>query len=242
MTDGEGVSAAPLYRQVKAILLRRIAGGEWRPGEALPAEPKLGATLGVSPGTVRKALDELAAEGVVSRRQGRGTFVAEQTPDTSLFRFFRLVTPDGGRAVPTGHELGRASGRANAAERAALALDAGATVLRVRRLRAMAGGRLIERIALPLGLFPGLDAHKGPLPNTLYDLYERRYGKSVRRARETLAAVALDDADDAEALGLAPGDPVLAIERVAYTFDDAPIEWRRSLVDTRALRYLSDLA
>ena len=242
MTDVEGVNAAPLYRQVKAILLRRIANGEWKPGEALPAEPKLGATLGVSPGTVRKALDELAAEGVVSRRQGRGTFVAEHTPDTSLFRFFRLVTPDGGRVVPTGRELERTTGRASAAECAALALDAKATVLRVRRLRATQGGRLIERIALPLDLFPGLDAHPGPLPNTLYDLYERHYGKSVRRAREILAAVALIDAGDAGALGLSPGDPVLAIERIAYTFDDVPIEWRRSLVDTRALRYLSDLA
>lgn len=81
----------PLYRQVKQILLQRIASGAWRPGDLVPAEPKLGQELGVSPGTVRKALDELASENLVVRQQGRGTFVATHTPTSSLFHFFRLV-------------------------------------------------------------------------------------------------------------------------------------------------------
>jgi GntR family transcriptional regulator len=234
-------SLVPLYRQVKQILLDRIAGGAWQPGDLLPAEPRLGEELGVSPGTVRKALDELAAEQVVVRHQGRGTFVAAQTPDTALFRFFRLVTPAGERTVPSSRELARAAGPAEADECRRLGLPPGTPVLRVRRSReTTGGGRLVERIVVPLTLFPGLDASPGELPNTLYDLYERRYGKSVRRAAELLRAVALDAADG-EALGLPAGAPALEIDRVAYSFNDLPVEWRRSLVDTRNLRYASEL-
>lgn len=233
-------SAVPLYRQVKQILLRRIAGGEWQPGDVLPAEPRLGEQLGVSPGTVRKALDELTAERIVVRQQGRGTFVAAQTPDTALFRFFRLITPTGERVVPASRELARATGPATAEEARSLSIEPAAPVLRVERLRETAGGRLIERIVVPLGLFPGLDAHAGELPNTLYDLYERRYGRTVRRAEEKLRAVAVSAAEGST-LGLAEGAPALEIDRIAYTFDDLPVEWRRSLVDTRALSYLSQL-
>lgn len=238
--DPQLPNAVPLYRQVKRILVDRIAGGEWQPGDLLPAEPRLGVELGVSPGTVRKALDELTAERVVVRQQGRGTFVAAQTPDTALFRFFRLVTPAGERAVPTSRELARAIGAADEVERHRLQLESGVPVLRVARVREMRGGCLVERVVVPLTLFPGLDAHPGELPNTLYDLYERRYGKSVRRAEESLRAVAVEAADGA-LLGLEAGAPVLEIDRTAYTFNDLPIEWRRSLVDTRSLRYLSVL-
>lgn len=233
-------SAVPLYRQVKQLLLRRIAAGAWRPGEALPAEPRLGEELGVSAGTVRKALDELTAEGVVQRRQGRGTFVAAQTPDLTLFRFFRLATPAGERVIPTSRELTRATGDATDEEARRLRLTPGDPVLRVDRLRETAGGRLVERIVVPLALFPGLAEHEGELPNTLYDLYQRRYGRTVRRAEESLRAVAAGAAE-AQALGLPEGAPALEIDRVAYSFDDLPVEWRRSVVDTRGLRYLSRL-
>lgn len=232
----------PLYRQVKQILLQRIASGVWRPGDLVPAEPKLAQELGVSPGTVRKALDALAAERLVVRQQGRGTFVASQTPDSSLFHFFRLVGLQGQRVTPTSRELERGRGSATAAERGRLKLRAGARVVRLRRLRHADGsGAMIERIVVPSRLFPDLHAFVGELPNTLYDLYQRRYGKTVRRATEALRAITLNDEDEAALLGLPPGAPVLEIDRIAWTFDDLPIEWRRSLVDTRDLRYLSEL-
>ena len=235
-------NAIPLYRQVKQILLQRIASGAWQPGDLVPAEPKLGQELGVSPGTVRKALAALAAEGLVVRQQGRGTFVAAQTPDSALFHFFRLVDLEERRVTPTSRELERSQGPATAEERRRLALRAGARVVRLRRLRhADGGGAIIERIVVPARLFPDLHAFAGELPNTLYDLYQRRYGKTVRRATELLRAIGLDDEDEAALLGLAPGAPVLEIDRIAWTFDDLPIEWRRSLVDTRELRYLSEL-
>jgi GntR family transcriptional regulator len=237
----EQANATPLYRQVREIVLQRIARGDWQPGTLLPAEPKLGLELGVSPGTVRKALDELAADNLVVRQQGRGTFVAAQTPDSSLFHFFRLIDRHGQRVTPTSRELGREQGPATQEERRRLALQARARVVRIRRLRQAGDGAIIERIVVPSGLFPGLYAHQGELPNTLYDLYQRRYGKTVRRASESLCARALDDPEDARLLQLAPGAPVLEIDRLAYSFADLPIEWRRSLVDTSKLRYLSEL-
>ena len=66
----------PLYLQIKALILRSLQAGEWRPGEAIPSEIELAARFGVCQGTVRKAIDELAADNLVVRRQGKGTFVA----------------------------------------------------------------------------------------------------------------------------------------------------------------------
>lgn len=234
-------NAAPLYRQVREILVQRIARGDWPPGALLPAEPKLGQELGVSPGTVRKALDELAAENLVVRQQGRGTFIAAQTPDSALFHFFRLIDPRGQRVTPSSRELGREQGPATHEERSRLGLRGRARVTRVRRLRQAGDGAIIERIVVPSALFADLHDHPGELPNTLYDLYQRRYGRTVRRASETLQAVAVADPADARLLQLEPGAPALEIDRIAYSFDDLPIEWRRSLVDTRRIRYLSDL-
>ncbi|MFP5407449.1 MAG: GntR family transcriptional regulator, partial [Gammaproteobacteria bacterium] len=84
---------APLYRQIQALLTRSLQEGEWKPGEAIPSEPELATRFGVSQGTVRKAIDELAAAHVVVRRQGRGTFVASHHEVRTQFRFLR-IRPD----------------------------------------------------------------------------------------------------------------------------------------------------
>jgi GntR family transcriptional regulator len=95
-----GVGFRPLYRQVKDLLLRRLADGVWQPGQILPSEPEIAANLGVSQGTVRKALDEMTAENLLVRRQGRGTFVARHDEERILFRFFRLQSDTGERQFP----------------------------------------------------------------------------------------------------------------------------------------------
>ncbi len=96
----EALGFRPLYRQVKAIFVRRLVEGVWSPGTALPSEGQLASEIGVSQGTVRKALDELAAENLLVRRQGRGTFVAEHDERRILFQFFKLVPDDGDPALP----------------------------------------------------------------------------------------------------------------------------------------------
>jgi len=235
----ETLGFRPLYRQVKAIFVRRLVDGVWAPGAALPSEGQLAAEIGVSQGTVRKALDELAAENLVVRRQGRGTFVAEHDERRILFQFFKLAPDQGAPRFPDSIVLDTGTGHADADEQAALDLGAGDGVIRIRRLRSLSEVPLIvETLSLPQRLFPGLEA--GPIPNNLYSLFAGRYGVTIAHARERLKAVALA-ASDAAALGVATGSPALQIDRIALSLDGTPVERRLSLCLTQEVHYLSDL-
>ena len=86
---------SPLYQQIKGLILQSLQAGEWRPGELIPSEMELAARFKVSQGTVRKAIDELAAENLVMRRQGKGTFVATHSAQQVQYRFLKLH-PDQG--------------------------------------------------------------------------------------------------------------------------------------------------
>src|SRR5215203_5028435 len=95
----------PLYRQVRDVLVKRIADGVWHAGQLLPSEGEIALDLGVSQGTVRKALDEMTAQNLVVRRQGRGTFVAKHDDARILFQFFKLVPDSGERSFPDSRVL-----------------------------------------------------------------------------------------------------------------------------------------
>ena len=235
----ETLGFRPLYRQVKAIFVRRLMDGVWAPGAILPSEGQLAAEIGVSQGTVRKALDELAAENLVVRRQGRGTFVAEHDERRILFQFFKLAPDQGAPRFPDSVVLSVTTALANEAERAALDLAEEAAVIRIRRQRAFDGAPLIvETLSLPQQLFPGLE--NGPIPNNLYSLYAGHYGITIANARERLKAVALSP-EDAAALGVTAGEPALQIDRIALSLDGTPVERRLSLCLTQEVHYLSDL-
>lgn len=225
----------PLYRQVRDVMARRIADGLWPPGGLIPSENALAAEFGVSQGTVRKALDWLSAENVLDRRQGRGTFVAEVTPETSQFRFFRMAGKDGKRKVPQAGPARIKRRVAKSGERRRLDLAAGAEVFDIRRVRLIDGRpAIVERIALAAARFADLDRQE--LPNALYALYQQEYGISIMSAEEEVRA-APAPADVARELGLRESDPVLAISRVARELDGTPVEWRRSHCDTAASVY-----
>lgn len=229
----------PLYAQVRHMLIRRLVDGVWAPGAPLPSETQLAAELHVSQGTVRKALDALAAENLVVRKQGRGTFVARHDEERIMFQFFKLVADDGERTFPQSRVLDLSQGKAAAAERSALRLPPGARVVRIRRLRSIDGAAVIvERIALPDSLFPGLAAME--LPNNLYGLYAMHFGVTVASTREKLKAVATSEAD-ASGLGVQPGEPALEIDRLALSLERTPVEWRLSVCLTDKLHYLSEL-
>lgn len=236
----------PLYQQVKDLLIGRLIGGYWKPGDLLPSEMQLAEEFGVSQGTVRKALDEMTAINLLVRRQGRGTYVAEHDQEHALFHFFKLTDRQGRPLVPESCVLRLARGPAKAAEAARLKLEPGAEVVRVTRVRSLAGRPAIfERIALPAALFPGLE-EKRDLPNTLYTLYARDYGITIGRAEERLTAVAAG-AEAARHLDLPREAPLLAIDRIALALDPnplggRPVEWRLSLCDTRDQVYSVTLA
>jgi GntR family transcriptional regulator len=231
----------PLYQQVKDLLIGRLIGGYWKPGDLLPSEFQLAEELGVSQGTVRKALDELTAGNLLVRRQGRGTYVAEHDQEHALFHFFKLTDRAGRPLVPESRVLRLSRGAAKAAEAERLQLAPGDEAIRITRVRSLSGKPAIfERIVLPAALFPGLD-EKRDLPNTLYTLYARDYGITIGRAEERLSAVAAG-AEAARHLGIDREAPLLAIDRTARALDQRPVEWRLSLCDTRDQVYTVTLA
>lgn len=237
--EPEAFGFRPLYRQVRDRLIRRLVDGVWAPGEPLPSEIQLAGELGVSQGTVRKALDAMAAENLVVRRQGRGTFVTRHDEERIMFQFFKLVGDDGVRSFPQSTVLSLSQGKANAAERETLKLVKDARVIRIRRLRSIdRTPAIVENIALPEQMFPGLAGME--LPNNLYGLYAMHFGVTVASTREQLKAVVVSEGD-AEALGVSSGSPALKIDRLALSLERHPVEWRISVCLTDNLHYLSEL-
>jgi GntR family transcriptional regulator len=238
--DDAAPAFRPLYRQVRDALVRRLIDGAWTPGMLIPPEHRLAAELGVSQGTVRKALDAMTAENLLVRRQGRGTYVATAEDGRILFQFFCLTADDGAPVFPESEVLRRTTARATARERTALALPTAARVHRIERVRRLAGRPVIsERIAVPEARFPGLAALP-ELPNNVYALYAERFGLTVGRAAERRKAVAADETTAAR-LGCTPGTPVLEIERTALSLDGSPVEWRLSHCLTDAFHYAAEL-
>jgi GntR family transcriptional regulator len=236
LTDRDGDQ--PLYAQVRECLIERIRSGEWKPGQLIANEFEIAAEFGVSQGTARKAIGDLASEGLVVRRQGRGTFVVEHTPAHVLFRFFNLFDQDGNALIPNSLDSKASLAQANSEERGALGLDRQAQVIRITRTRTRDGVPLMaETIALPEALFPGL-AEQADIPNTLYDLFQKAYGVLVTRTDDRLSAVAAD-AETAAVLGVAPGTPLLRIDRIAFGLDDTRIEWRVSQCHLSGAYYLA---
>jgi GntR family transcriptional regulator len=235
-----GFSYRPLYVQVKESLVRRLIDGVWQPGQLIPSEMELAREIGVSQGTVRKALDAMTDENLLVRRQGRGTFVAEPEEGRILFQFFRLVPDSGERSFPSSRILGSKPGKASESEAAELAIRPGAETIRIERVRTIRDQPLIvETIILPASRFRGFDA-TDEVPNNVYRLYSQRWGITIARASEKLKAVPATAADAAE-LGCAVGTPVLEIRRIAYDLETKPVELRVSRCLTDGIHYSSEL-
>jgi GntR family transcriptional regulator len=234
---------SPLYQQIKGLLTRSLGLGEWKAGEALPAEPELAQRFKVSQGTVRKALDALTAEGLLVRRQGKGTFVATHAEAQVQYRFLRLMPDSGPREAMQRRFLDFRRLRAPVDIARALDLKAGDGVLQVRRLL-LAGGTpvVLDDIWLNARLFKGLtaerlQAYRGPM----YGLFESEFGVQMIRAEEKIRAVAAAEAD-AALLCVAPMAPLLLVERRSYTYADRPVELRRGLYRTEAHYYRNELS
>ena len=236
---------SPLYQQIKGLILQSLQGSEWRPGEAIPSEMELAARYRVSQGTVRKAIDELAADNLLVRRQGKGTFVATHAEHHVQYRFLKLM-PDNGDLQSEGPAQRRIIEckrlRANADIARALGLRTGDTVLAVRRVLSLANRpTILEDLWLPGSPFKGLTAQRLSLYNgPMYALFETEFGVRMVRAQEHIRAV-LPDAEQARLLGVNTATPLLSVERVAYTYKDTPMELRRGLYLTDTHYYHNEL-
>ncbi len=240
----------PLYEQIKALITRSLVLGEWKPGEVIPSEMELATRFGVSQGTVRKAIDELAAEFIVVRRQGKGTFVATHTAPSQQYRFLRIRHDNSDRRAedsaadhPTTAFISLDKLKANAKTATKLALRMGTQVLVVKRALVFGGRPLIfDQIHLANSDFPGLNmAALEASHGSIYSFLETAYGARMIRADEKIKAVAADRVS-AKYLKVPIGTPLLSVDRVAYTYGDKPVEWRRGLCLTDGYSYINELA
>jgi GntR family transcriptional regulator len=235
-------SFSPLYQQIKALLMRSLQAGEWKPGEAIPSEMELAARFKVSQGTVRKAIDELAQENHVVRRQGKGTFVATHAEERTQYRFLRLTRDDGGDGRLQRRLLECRRMRAPAEVARALEIRNGEAAVQVRRLL-LDGAQavVLDEIWLPGPLFKGLSAERlGSWRGPMYGLFEAEFGVRMIRAEEKLRAV-LAAGDEAALLGVAAGSALLQVERLSFTYGDKPVELRRGLYHTEHFHYRNEL-
>jgi GntR family transcriptional regulator len=233
---------SPLYRQIKGLIMQSLESGEWRPGEAIPSEIERAARYKVSQGTVRKAIDELAAEKHLLRRQGKGTFVATHDEARAQFRFLRLMPDEGKQEYPASRLLDCKRARASAEIARLLELRAGDGVVVIRRVLNFADEPTVfEQIYLPGTLFRNLSAaifneYKG----SMYKLFETEFGTRMIRAEEKIRAVAAD-ATVAELLRVPRDTPLLCVERVAFSYGEKPVEFRRGYYRTDKHYYRNEL-
>jgi len=247
MVEPPGAAAtpafSPLYQQIKTLILQSLQGGEWKPGDVMPSEQELAGRFRVSQGTVRKAIDELAADNLVVRRQGKGTFVATHAERHIQYRFLRLQ-PDAGqedRAERTIVDCRRM--RATAEIGRLLGLRSADPVVLVRRVLALGGvPTILEDVWLPGTPFKGLtqealSSDQGPM----YAFFESQFGVRMVRAEEKIKAVGATS-EAASLLDIPTGHPLLGVERIAYTYNDVPMELRRGLYRTDMHHYKNELS
>lgn len=231
---------APLYRVAKRVLLQAIESGDCAPGSALPSESVLAAALGISIGTLRHAVDELVAEHILIRRQGRGTYVATHNADRTLFQFFHVERSDGQRDVPRVELLGFERVRLDDDAAMALMARPGDAAIQIDNRVSLQGRAVVhDRLTLPAALFKGLTEKRvRERTSTIYHLYQTEFGITVLRTQERLRAVAADRTA-ARMLGVAPGAPMLQVRRTALTFNDRPVEYRVSTIHSANHEYVN---
>jgi len=232
----------PLYKDVKRRLTDALTRGDWKPGAAIPAERRLSERFRISVGTVRKAIDELVAENILIRQQGRGTFVASHNREREVFYFLHVVPQHGPKQYPEVQLQAFARGKADRMTAEALAIEPGDAVIRIRNVLRLDGVPVIvDDIALPALRFAGLTERQfGERRSTIYNLYQEAFGISVVKTRERVRATPADDAS-AALLAVTPATPLLQIRRVALTYRDAPVEHRVSLVNTERHEYWAEI-
>ena len=217
----------PRYRRLRDQLAAEIARNVWHPGEPIPIEAALAREYDVSVGTVRKALDLLESEGLVERVQGSGNFVRRPNFETAFVRFIHYFGSANDQRMPQSRILDQAALDGPGEVTLALQLGDGARVIRLRRLRTLDGLRVLsEEVWLAEARFAALLTAKIE-SRLLYPLYESLCGEVVAHVEETITIGSAGESD-AELLGLVEGTPVVLIERIAFGYDNRPMELRRS--------------
>lgn len=238
-------SFSPLYQQIKELLLQSLQLGEWQPGDVIPSEMDLAERFQVSQGTVRKAIDELAGDNILIRRQGVGTFVATHLEERVQYRFLKLMPDSEDLSTKPSAErriIACKQTCASAEVAKALGLTKDEDVLCLRRVLAFSGiATILEDIWLPGHSFAGLTAerlrdYQGPM----YAFFESAFGVKMVKAQERIKAL-LPDPVQAKLLEISTNTPVLSVERTAFTYNNTPMEFRQGLYLTADCHYRNEL-
>lgn len=232
----------PLYHQLRENFLELIAAGEWQVGALIPTEAQLCATWGVSRGPVRQAIDQLVQQGVLARKQGKGTWVRPQKLESGLGTFYSFTTliAEQGR-TPAARVLHFGQEPAAASVQRALGLASGAHVHRIARVRLADDEPIIlETVYVPAARAAGLTRAEVEA-QPLYALLQQRYGLLMVRARQSFEAV-IADTWEADHLGIKPGAPLLLLENLAFAAGELPVVFSKAVLRGDRLRYYVDLA
>lgn len=233
---------SPLYQQIKALLLHSLSNGEWNAGDMIPSEVDLAVRYKVSQGTVRKAIDELAADNLLIRRQGRGTFVATHQEAKIRFRFLSMQA-DNGKEFKTHSKILNVQTIVvpdNIRER--LSLKKKDEVVQITRLLSFNNDPAVfEQIFLPVDIFSDVTLDKlNRYKGTLYGWFEAEYNVRMIRAIEKMRAVSAPH-EVMDSLNLKNAEPLLFVERISYTYADKPVEVRHGWYLTDDYFYQNEL-
>lgn len=235
-----GLSKRPLYLQLRDALVERIVEGIWKPGPSIPNEVDLAREFKVSPGTIRKALDLLESEQLVTRRQGRGTFVNDPSSEERAVRFIKFRGPGGEPLIGNVKPVEISEEAANEMEIDRLRLQREDTVFRLRGSRLSNGRPLaFEETSVPAALFPGLEER---LDNAhCIVALAKSYGIFLGKAEERISLGAAS-AGVAQALHIPKDSPVAIMDRVVQAIDGRPVEWRMAWCELRDNHYLASMS
>lgn len=230
-------SSRPLYIQVTDLIKDQISKKFWQLDEMIPSENELAATYEVSVGTVKKALSKLVDEGILYRRQGKGTFVNRPDFKRSFMRFFRFGTDYNLEERFLSSKV-LSSDIITPAKRirSMLKLADNEKTITIKRIRYLNDLPLmLQDLYLPYEIFKGFD-EIDISQQLLYPIYDEKFKTPVVWADEYLQPTIADN-NVAEALKINPGDPVISIERIVYTYGDEPVEVRSSIGRGDKFRY-----
>ncbi|GIT78670.1 GntR family transcriptional regulator [Leifsonia sp. LS1] len=243
--EGDVDREAPiaLHAQISERIRGRIATGEWPAHYRLKSEPELAHDLGVSRGTLRRALTTLIEEGLLRQIRGKGTFVTSTTIEPSIAQKLSTLSEDfANQGIVTETDVLECVLLEPPRPVAAL-LDTppGAKVLTLRRLRRTADGPVaLLANYVRADLVPGLE-DTDFTSSSLFGTLEGRFQLKIGSARRTFSAEAAD-APTADALELPPGAPVQYLQQVTYLADGRPIEYSDVWIHSGRLRVTSLLS
>jgi GntR family transcriptional regulator len=232
---------APLYIQIAEEILDRIESGELSPGDRLPSERQLSRVLGVNRMTLRRGLEVLESQGLILRRRGDGTYVAEPKIEWQVGRLIPFAPGMRGRDFVSGGKVISLEERpVEVAVANELGLPVSAPVFYLHRLRLINREPAIsEELTIPAQRFPGFE-QLDLSSRSVYDVFKAEYGIAVVRARQSLEPVVATE-HEADLLAVPPGFPLMLERRLGFDQDNLPVEFGKNLYRGDRFRFVTEI-